>query len=232
VGDKTRLRRPALERTTPHRSWAASVSAGPSAEGVIETGVRDANRVIDDYLTTGQASARALRNAIGIGAANGNVQDVATRMMRAASDLMSFWFDFMAQSAPAAGPAAGMPQGSAPQSIPATVSERRAPVVVQVDALRPVAVTVDLRSGTKTSRFSLDRLHPVRKGAPPLTGVHIEAPEGDGPIVVSVSVAAEQPAGVYNGVVLDEATSRPLGTISVDIRPARRATRASRFSGR
>lgn len=223
MATNTRLRRPTLERTVPHRNWATSVSAGPPGQGAIESGVQDANRVIDDYLNAGQASARSLRNAVGVGLGNGNVQDVAQRMVRAASDLMSFWFDFMAQSAPASPASASSSKTSSSPTEPQ--HDGRPPVVVEVDAARPVAVTVDVRQGAKGSRLCLDRLHALGKGVPPLTGVRLETPKGDGPVVIAVRVDAKQPRGVYHGVVLDETTSRPVGTISVDVRPSRRSPR-------
>ena len=218
-----RKRRPVLERTKPIRNWGNAVSAGPVAdEQRIGQDVQNANRVIEDYLAAGRATAQRF----GIGRAAsvlGSTEEIAQRVVRAASDSMNLWLEFMARSS-----ASGLPPQAQAERATASAPTVTAPspetddvrVAVEVDSVTPVTVSVAVRRGAQRTRLSVDRLHRRDAGAAPLTGIQIEETR-DQVLTVRMRIAPEQQAGAYHGVIIDEATSLPAGTISVDIRHRR-----------
>jgi hypothetical protein len=60
-------------------------------------------------------------------------------------------------------------------------------------------------------------LRAVDPDKPKLSDVAVAGGKGDEPVVVRIRVPAGQPAGVYNGLLIDEETNRPAGTLSVRI---------------
>ncbi len=44
----------------------------------------------------------------------------------------------------------------------------------------------------------------------------VRDPDG-GPLILRLVVPDDQPAGIYNGLVIDAASNRPVGTLSVRI---------------
>jgi hypothetical protein len=212
-----RVQRPTPARTKPNRSWATAVSAAPPG-APIGPEVQNANRVVEEYLRAGEASARQFQNMLGGGARNGT-PDIAQGMVRAASDMMSFWVELMTRSVGGMTPGdptrSTNPQHDAPRS---DGSRERVRVSVAVDSRRPATVSVDVRPDARSATLRLERLH--RRGTGRgvlLSGAAIETSSGDEPITIRLRVAPEQPAGVYHGVIVDEETSRPVGTITVEL---------------
>jgi hypothetical protein len=225
VSERERVRRPALDRTTPIRNWATTISTGVPFDGTIGPNVQNANRVVEEYLRAGEASARLFREALGATSANGGSQDIAQRMLRSATDLMSFWIQFMAQwsgGMPPMPPSAGAAATPSPQPAPAVREPAvdRTRVAIEVDSTQPVTVTLDLQPPARGSRLCVDRLHPRRADAPALRGAEIDTSKPD-LIVIRLRIEPTQPNDVYNGVILDEASGVPAGTLSVDVSRAR-----------
>jgi hypothetical protein len=54
-------------------------------------------------------------------------------------------------------------------------------------------------------------------GHPPLTDVILETPGEDDVAMLRIRVPEGHPPGVYNGMFIDDETSRPVGTLSVRI---------------
>lgn len=218
----TRVRRPSLERTKPVRNWTTAIlpdlpraSAGPD--------VQNANRVVEEYLRAGEANARLFQNALGGGAKNGN-PDIAQAMVRAASDMMSFWVELMTRSV------GGMsvprattqtnPQGGASPPQPGEPLR----ISVAVDSRRPARVSIDLRSDAKRGNLRLERLHRRGSGRKSiLAGAAVEVSPGEKPVVVRLRVADDQSPGVYYGVIVDDETSLPVGTLTVELERGRPA---------
>jgi hypothetical protein len=107
---------------------------------------------------------------------------------------------------------------------PAADLGERPRVAVEVESGRPARVTVDLRPHARGARLYLDRLHARGANTPPLLGTVIDTSSDDHLVVIRLRIDPDQPTGVYNGVIIDEATSAPAGTISVAIQPARDAS--------
>jgi hypothetical protein len=139
-------------------------------------------------------------------------------MLRAVSDSVSLWLEFMARSM---GGTPAPPPASSPPADPSPVLSMPPPgvrVAVEVDSARPTTVVVDLRPDVRGVDLCVDRLHPRDRGAAPLTGIEIGGTDGE-IARIRLRVGSEQPAGVYNGVIIHKASSLPAGTISVDIKP-------------
>jgi hypothetical protein len=138
--------------------------------------------------------------------------------------MMSFWLELMARLAgsvaPAGSGAATVPPAGVtpPDREPRTRGAAR--VSVEVTSDRPITVTLDLRAHDGRSRLHADRLHARDAGGPHLTGVEIEVRPDTDQVIVRVRVDPGQPAGQYDGVIVDDGSSLPCGTISVDVRPA------------
>ena len=222
-----RLQRPALDRTAPIRNWASAMSSGASSTP-IEPSLQNANRVVEDYLRAGEASARLFPGVSGAGRPNGAPQDIAQAMMRAASDMMSFWVELLARSTADAAPAAAAGAKPGTHDVGDAEGANTPPrISVAVDSSRPATVTVDLRPEARRATLGLERLHPHGRKAAPLRGISIERAE-DESVVIRLRITSDQPAGVYSGVIIDHATSLPVGTVAVTLQAGRGARRATR----
>lgn len=229
MSDQERLRRPALDRTGPIRSWTTVAGFGASlGDTPLEQGVRNANRVVEEYLRAGEASARTFQRT----STNNRPDDIAQRMVRAASDFATFWLELLTRTAAVTDPT--MREATSAASSPETTPSEATGVTsirvcVEVDAARPVTIALDVNAQAGERRLCVDRLHARTGKANPLTGVEIDTRSGE-PMRVRLRPRATQPAGTYDGVVLDESTSLPVGTLSVTLHSARRPTRPTRRS--
>ena len=225
-----RVKRPRLERSAPIRSWSGVLGA-PAADGAGATATADdvivrsvelGYRVIDDYIKRGQAAARRMQQGTyGASDMARDVQGVAGQLVRSATDLAGAWAEFFAltngaatrngtASDPAAAPAPAAPPAAAPA---ANDDAAAAPLRIRlaVVATRPVETALDLRPVPPGHPLVV---HALRgPGAARIVGVRVEAAEGGA--VIRVDVPADQMAGVYTGLVFDDATNLPAGEISV-----------------
>ena len=90
-------------------------------------------------------------------------------------------------------------------------------VKVAVTSPHPTEVSLDLRPRLTARRLVVQSLRTVEPDKPRLTDVAIEDTGPDEPLTLRIRVPAEQPPGVYNGLIVDEDTSGPVGTVSVRI---------------
>jgi hypothetical protein len=191
----------------------------PAALGtVIQRSVELAYRVVDDYLQQGQRAAeRIAGRSYGPDAWVTDAQDVSARFARYASDAMGLWLDALdgvrdgRTPAPAPAPSGAATNGAVPPSPPTSGSW----LVIEVQATQSAAVTLDLRAGVAAGTVVVHALRDVEVEKPPLRDVVVEPAVGDGPVRVCVRVPAGQPAGTYHGLIVDDETNRPVGSVSV-----------------
>jgi hypothetical protein len=178
--------------------------------------VQGANRVVEEYLRAGEAAGRTF---MGAGVQPGSPQDLGQAMVRAASDMMTFWVELMARSAGTSGFAAPEPRQS-PAASP-TEAARAAALKVRVDveSARPADVLIDLRTYREGAALRVERLHARDGSSPPLGGGAVRLAVDDGVLIVRLRIPPAQRPGHYRGVVVDEATSAPVGTLAVDVQP-------------
>lgn len=229
-----RPRRPTLSRTTPVRTWTSlfggapkppapdgaplATDDDPAALGtVIQRSVELAYRVVDDYLQQGQRAAeRIAGRSYGPDAWVTDAQDVSARFARYASDAMGLWMDALD----------GVRDGRVPTPPPVPPTNGAVPpspapaaggswLVIEVQATQSAAVTLDLRAGVAAGAVIVHALRDVEVEKPPLRDVVVEPGVADGPVRVCVRVPAGQPAGTYHGLIVDEESNRPVGSVSV-----------------
>jgi hypothetical protein len=234
---KDRVTRPEPARTQPIRSWTGALfglsppagggdrpEAGP-LEDVVARSVELGYRVVDDYLREGQRVAERMGGGgFRADALVGDVQQLTARMARYASDFMEVWFQFVELATAGSifrrdpGALGGQPApNGAPRPEPAPAAAAQPPagrVRLAVDASQPTEVALDLRADAAGRRLVVQSLR-ATDHLPRLTEVAL-ASDGDGP-VLRIRVPPGHPAGVYHGVVVDEQTNTPAGTLSVRV---------------
>lgn len=232
-----RVKRPRLERTAPKRSMSSLFGgSGGSADGqpglggigdAVGRSVELGYRVVEDYIRQGQKTAEQLGSrTYGQDAMVGDVQELGMRVARYASEFMAVWFDFMERASaggmtPGSWPPSPQPDGGAPRSAPmptrAAAEGDGARVRVAVASPWPTEVEVELRPGAAGRQLVLQALRAVEPDKPRMDDVSFRPGSGDEPPTVRVRVAPDQPAGVYHGLLVDEETAAPAGTVSVRI---------------
>ena len=90
---------------------------------------------------------------------------------------------------------------------------------ISLTSLRPAELSLDLRPDAATRRLLVHALRAVDPDIPRVSDVVFEAAVNGDPPTLRLRVPADQPAGVYNAVIVDAETSRPAGTISLRIAP-------------
>jgi hypothetical protein len=237
---RERIKKPEPERTEPIRNWSmlfgsSGVAAPPSGEFVSQ-GVAMGYQVIDQYMRQGQKAARSLwaPNLGGNGAENGQ-QRPMEEMFRQASQLATLWLDFVGkvlpgsqgQPVPPAPVSAGpfwmgedaAPKNAPPVPAPATEPRDAAPTAfsIEIESSRRAEVLVDVRQGSHGLPLRVHDLRAPDPEMPRLTGIVLESLPAENRIAVRIQVPDDLPAGVYSGMVLDERTNLPRGTLSVRI---------------
>ena len=209
-----RIRRPSLDRTEPIRAWSSLLGGGPLND-VVSRSVDLGYRVVDEYIRQGQKAAqRVSERSWDPATATGDLQELGARMAQYTSDLFGLWFEVM--DAVTAG---GLPRRSAngDGARPAEANARReredrgrTRVRVEVQSLRPAEVSLDLRADA-VAPLVAQALRSVDPSRPKLTDVTLAGGVGEEPLTIRVRVPPDTPPGVYNGLVVEETTSRPAG---------------------
>jgi len=92
-------------------------------------------------------------------------------------------------------------------------------VTVALASTQPAEVTLDLRPGAAAQPLIVQSLRATEPDKPRLTDVTLRPADEDEVLTLRVRVPDGQPPGVYNGLIIDERTSRPVGTLSVRVGP-------------
>jgi hypothetical protein len=241
-----RFKRPALDRRGPLRSWStlfgppprAPESEGEEAQHARQGGLDDVvtrsvelgYRVIDDWVRQGQSAARHLGDGpAGVAGFGQDVQDLVVRMAQHASDLFGMWvqlFDLTATGGargtwPPAAWQMAAPQDGHTTVPPAAVrtAPAAAPVTLRIEVAssQPTEVSFDLRHEAAGSPLIAHALRAVDPDAPRLDDVSIVGHGLEEPLVARIRVPDGHPPGIYNGLILDESTNRPVGSLSVRV---------------
>jgi len=235
-----RTKRPSLDRTQPIRSWStllgvpggsgadpADAAAGdgkhPSRlEDAISRSVELGYRVVDDYIQQGQRAAQRMSaGTLTAEAVASEAQDLGGRIARYASDFFGAWVELLdlaaaGSAARQAAPAASAPQsGTSPSPEPPPARRAAAGLRVQVVAARPVEVALDLRPERVSGPLRAHELRSADARKPRLADVTIHADGAGATPVLRIGVPDGHPAGAYEGLLLDEATNRPVGSVRV-----------------
>lgn len=202
-----------------------AAGVGPEA---VRRGVEMGYRVVDEYMKQGASVANAFSNAGRARSASGTAPGVepdlskmTERMMQYASDFTSLWYDAM-----------GMMMGTMSQQARPDASKRangEAPAARSSALLGHSRIILELKSAL-TAEVILALDEPAcggaltvedlkaRTGSATIAGALVEpAPDAQGPLRVRVHVAAKVPPGRYTGAILDAASGKPKGRLTVTL---------------
>lgn len=244
--DHERIKRPEPERTAPIRNWSAlfggvgeRAGAGPGAPqgaagGSIPQSVAMGYRLIEDYIRRGQEAARSMwppsgpgpdQGAQGPGAQSRLMEDVG----RQAVQFMTSWLEVVLAAGGAPGsvtagpffPPQPSPEPSPPRAepAPATMSTSVPLVTLDIASLRRVEVSLDLRANAWTHGLRVLDLRAADPERPRISQVSLTAIPSEDRVVLRVQIADDLPADTYCGVVLDERSQLPRGTVTVRVVP-------------
>jgi hypothetical protein len=221
MSSNDRITRPPLPRREPHRTWPG-MPAG-IADGVNEAVSRAVDlgyRVVDEYIRQGQRAAEQLGLRMAGPGATGSAadaQEVAVRMAQYTSDAFAVWLQFVGAAMGAAAPrpaTAPMPRGWESLATNGAASHA-VRLLVEVAGSRRVEVTVDLEPGTNGRALTVQALRATDPDKPRLTDVRLEPAAGVEPATLIVRIPDGQPADRYGGIVVDAASGRLAGTVTV-----------------
>jgi hypothetical protein len=195
-------------------------------------------RVVDEYVRQGQKAAQRLNErSYGAQTMAGDVQDLAMRLTQYASDFAGVWLQLVqlaaagngAPAAPKTAEQAG-PLGTEGRAADAadaptagqsaggqTPAAEATHVRIAVRSAQPVEVTVDIRPEAARRALIVHALRSVDPDAPRLDDVRFEPGSDEVAACLRVHVPAGHAPGIYSGLMIDEHTSRPVGTVSVTI---------------
>ena len=225
-----RITRPPIDRTRPIRNWTellgrfapgtkstdgSSTPAGAvdSLGGAVSRSVELGYRVVDEYMRQGQRAALRLQQGrAGAEHWGQDAQEITLRMAQYASDLIGTWVELLqhAGSARMAAPLSAAPRPPEQQPAPSPGGPTR----ITVAARQPSEVMVELRAEGAGRRLVAHALRAPEPWKPRLDAVEI-GDAGAGATTLRINVPPAQPPGTYEGLIVDEQTSRPVGVVRV-----------------
>lgn len=224
--------------------WPGISPGGQGGEAwndVIARSVDLGYRVIDDYVRQGERVARAVGErgpVTGPAAAFADTQDIARRMGQYAMEVTTLWYQllqgtqsasgwpfpaypgFAMPRAPEAGGAAHDGDAARKPPVPPAAPNGAKPVrvAVSVSSARATEVVLDLRPEAGARRMVVQSLRSPDPGPPRIADVALTGDGVETPFTLRVHVPDDQPAGIYNGIVIEEESGLPLGTVSLRVK--------------
>jgi hypothetical protein len=214
-----RRTRPIPDRAEPIRAWSdlLRTSGDASLGDVVSRSVELGYRVVDEYIRQGQQAAQRVNaRTYGPAAATSDLQDLAARMARYTSDFLGLWLEFV--DAASRGDAVGRAAATATE--PAGSGGDAECLRIVVVCARPTEVSLDLRPKAGGRPLVVHALRAVDPAKPALSDVVFSGEADGSPATVRVEVPADQPEGIYSGLLVDEESNRPVGTLSVRVATA------------
>jgi hypothetical protein len=225
----------AAAESAPGGVSAALEPVGDEARAEIES----AYRVVDEHLQEGRRAAQALSSGTATSApgafaptptgspsaalAAESIQEMVAQGIRFYSSLAPLWASIVnaiASSANASNPAQAGTPAAAPLSPPALarggVATATSSISIELASTRMTHVTVDFFPHAKATGFTTSGLHAIEGDLPTLKDITFAIDSHSRP-VVRIRVPDHQPAGLYNGVIVDMDSCEPRGTITLRI---------------
>jgi hypothetical protein len=204
MGTVERLKKPEPERTEPIRQWNAGDGAA-FPDGDAPEAVDMGYRVIDEYLQQGRRAAESLGLGGGIAgglAAAGSFQALSARLF---SDAL-VWLEHLARLTTPSDSEARPPK-------PGVAGSSAQGFGVRVVSASPVEVDLRLEPGCDDRALGVHDLREADSDAPalPVELAHRERWH------VGLRVPADQPHGLYTGIVYDRSDGSICGTVAVRV---------------
>ena len=105
------------------------------------------------------------------------------------------------------------PEASAAQEVPPPA------LTVDIDSTRRTEISINLHPRPLDRAFRVHNLLASEPDLPRLRGVTVESVPEEERVVIRVRIPPEQPPGTYYGVILEERTGLPRGTLCVRVAP-------------
>lgn len=209
-----------------------------SLSDVVSHSVDLGYRIVDDYIRQGEKAARQVteRSATPQTMAT-DAQDFAVRFAQHASGLAGVWLEFLQLTTASSGmpfntglwdafvppsaPSRHSPSFQPPHApngaAPRRADTERTSVRIEITASRPTDVVLDLQPSAAGRPLSVYALREKDSDTARIADVVFE-PESDGaPARLRVRIPADQQPGIYNGLIVDDASGRPVGSVSVSL---------------
>ena len=229
----------ALYRRSDSWKERSSAASGQSSEptpqeqplnDVVSHGVKLGYRVVEDHIRHGQRIAQEVNNrSYSPGAFGNDIRETIERLARYYTDLGSLWGELVNSlvsnpdvinnlqqlwqraTTPAAtnGTSAHNPEG--PEAHVMTA------VTIDVIASQPTQVTLDLYPQSERLLLTTHGLRSVDPDKPPLTNISFVPGSDHSPVCLRVHIPNDQPPDTYTGIIVEQATNRPRGTLSVRV---------------
>ena len=224
--ESERAEHPSSNSAVESRADPADPAHSDMGNETVSRGVKLGYEVIEEHLRQGQKVAQMLSGrSTERKTVEGNIRAMAERIFRYSADLGSLWVDFIDSIA-------GSPEAvrdlvsmfsskeKSPEVQPNGGESR--PVSVEVVSARPARVTLDIRPESAGRRLVVHDLRAAGSDIPPLTGIRFvtgraDALRTDALTYFRITVPAQQPVGLYHGVVMDQDSGQVCGTLSVRI---------------
>jgi hypothetical protein len=238
MGDRKRLHRDDPARIAPVRNFSKLYSRSSSANGThaakaaqpdalhpttgggpLAEGVELAYNVIEKYIAEGRQTAEGFSNQpYATRAPNDNLQVLVERMLRFQAEMLPLWIETLATLVKVDPARNGYaPSSDAwPLSNGAPKTETMA-VTIEVVSLRPVQVSVELRSNSEPQSLVALGLSAVDSGKPILKDISLVPDEVAGRIKLRLRIPESQPPGTYSGVIVNRDSGEMRGTLSIRI---------------
>jgi hypothetical protein len=211
-------------------------SVRESASSTVSRGVELGYRVIGEYMRQGEAFARSNGSRPPEGdPASSDPRKLTERMVEHASELATAWLEFVQTTLVGVPPAGsrgdagahdpgafdlGGPPSPATASSPRTVPQAPSPprrISIEIASKRRAEVTVDLHPEAGVAPIVAHDLRARDPELPRIRGVTIGPSGTSDRVLVRIAVPDDQPAATYTGLVVDDATNLPRGSVSVRV---------------
>lgn len=100
-----------------------------------------------------------------------------------------------------------------------TARDRHSPprVSIQILSKRRAQVSVDVKPAAASLALFAHDLRARDLSLPRIAGIRVEADARENAVVVGIDVPDDQPAGTYSGIIVDDRSNLPQGTITVRV---------------
>jgi hypothetical protein len=98
-----------------------------------------------------------------------------------------------------------------------TITNGILPPIVSVELVskRRAEITVELKPGAAADKLTAYDLHARDSSVPRVSGIVVESTPADNRVLVRIALRDDQAPGLYTGLVVDDASNLPRGTITV-----------------
>jgi hypothetical protein len=245
MSDRERFRRDDPERIAPRRQmsgtyradpWATSAPLHPGDRGEedpADEAVDAARRVMDEHVREERRGSKRGRGhwydeEPGVRRSGDDLQSLVERLVSIYADVIPILIDFLhsfggsiSRGRPYDGNE-GWPYdrdregGGVSGHHSRRHQEGAASFPIEVHSARPVRILADI-ADIDNSDLVVAPLRAIDPSKPPLTKVSLVPGPGHRRKTLRVEIPADQPAGIYTGLVVDDRTEIARGTLTVDV---------------